>query len=129
MMHFINSIPLGIRIIVVLLCGIAMIYGYTKGKFNKNQAGKNFILFLIICVPITLALMLFNQFPQKNIMLLGSIKLSTVFALFIPLGIVIIAFVNLKKGNFPEPQRTTIKNCLIGLLMVVAVCVVLCCLD
>ena len=106
-----------------------MFYGYIKGKFNKNKAGKAFVLFLIICVPITLALMIINQFPEKNIILIGSIKLSTVFASVIPLGIVSIALVNLIKGEFPEPQRTTIKNCLIGLLIVTVVFIILCCID
>lgn len=127
MMHLINSIPLLIRIVIVIICGIALIYEYIKGRCNNNKAGKSIVLFLIICVPITLVLMVINQFPEKDIMLSESVNLSTIFLLVIPLGIVIIALINLIKGNLPEPQRTIIRNSLIG-LVILAVFVVLFCL-
>lgn len=129
MFHIINSIPLWIRISVLIVCEILMIFEYAKGKLENSKSGKSLIMLLIVFDPIFIGVMLFGRCEELGLISTPSLKLSMVFIATFVLGIWGIAIANVIKGNLPNPQKRMIIGAFIVFLFAVIYGVVITILE
>lgn len=123
MFYLINSIPVWIRIFVLIVCEILLIYEYAKGKFNNNKTGKSFMMFLIVFVPIFIGIMLIKRFKESGL-ISGSYLDATMgicIATFV-IGFWVVVLTNIIKGNVPNLQKRMIIGSFIGFLLA-AICI------
>lgn len=105
MFHIINSIPLWIRIIVLIVCEIVMIYEYAKGKLGNSKPGKSLMMLLIVFDPIFIGVMIFSRCEELGLISLPDLNLSMVLIVIFVISLLGIAIANVIKGNFPDSQK------------------------
>lgn len=129
MFHIINSIPLWIRIIVLIVCEILMIFEYAKGKLENSKSGKSLIMLLIVFDPIFIGIMLFGRCEEFGLVSSPSLNLSIVFIVAFVLGVWAVAIANVIKGNLPNPQKRMIIGAFIVFLLAIIYGVVITILE
>lgn len=109
MFHFINSIPLWIRLILLLISEIILIFEFIKNKYKFSKSFKNFFLLMIILIPVAILGMIVNRYNELGLVHGTAQNIANIFpviiGLFILVGLVTTAIMRLKEGNLTVVHR------------------------
>lgn len=119
MFYLINSIPIEIRIILLVVGEILLIYGFIKCKNQENTPFKMICLVLLIFDPIFAIGMIISQCMELGL-IQGEIEnitrlLPFIFSMVFSLSLLVVAIISLVKGKLTQIQRNMI---IFGLLLV-----------
>lgn len=121
MFHFINSIPLCIRLVLLLISETVLIYEFVKNKYKFSKSFKSFFLLMIIFIPVAILGMVVNKYNALGVIHGTAQNIANMFPViigaFILVGLVTTSIMRLKEGNLTVIHRNIFVLGLVGVFL------------
>ena len=122
MFHFINSIPLWILLVLLLISETVLIYEFVKNKYKFSKSFKSFFLLMIIFIPVAILGMVVNKYNALGVIHGTAQYIANMFPViigaFILVGLVTTSIMRLKEGHLTVIHRNIFVLGLVGFFSV-----------
>ena len=121
MLTVINSIPLGIRLSILIICEVILICDYRKHRKDYNKTKTIFPLLLTCFIPVFVICMVFEKLANIGTIPISSESFSDTIPLVISIVFVLVilgtGIFKLMTGNVSPGQRNTMIAALLIILL------------